>query len=113
MDKEMTLRKRGDYRSIKDYIAHYCGSLEELRSWRGKRYEIGLLEETANLIWEAARTGRPIRVIADYDVDGVTSGAGLKRIAEKAGSDDIKVCIPCRYEDGSHSRPSSGACRRI
>ena len=100
MDKEMTLRKRGDYRSIKDYIAHYCGSLEELRSWRGKRYEIGLLEETANLIWEAARTGRPIRVIADYDVDGVTSGAGLKRIGEKAGSNDIKVCIPCRYEDG-------------
>lgn len=105
MKGTVTLRKRGDYRTLKEYIAHFGVSLEKIRDWRKKSYRIDRLLEAASLIRDAARIGIPVRIIADYDVDGITSGAGLVRIAKKAGAKDVKLCVPCRYDDGYGANP--------
>ena len=100
MKDVLTLRKRGDYRTLKEYIAHYGVYIEKIRVWRTRSYRINRLPEAADLIRESALKGIPIRIIADYDVDGITSGAGIVRIAKKAGAKDVRLCVPCRYNDG-------------
>lgn len=104
MKETMTLRKKGTYHTLKEYVATYCGSLEEIKRWLTANYKINHLGEVADLIREAVATGQPIRVIADYDVDGITSGIGLKRIGTKARA-DVKVLFPCRYDDGYGANP--------
>lgn len=65
-------------------------------------------EEAAELIWEKLRRGSHIRIVGDYDIDGVCSTyilyQGLQRAAREAGTrtgkPQIDYAIPDRVKDG-------------
>ena len=55
--------------------------------------------EAANLLKNAIEEGKRIRVIGDYDIDGVTSTYILVSALKKCGA-DVDFAIPHRIEDG-------------
>jgi len=55
--------------------------------------------EGAEVVVRAMRTGAPICVYGDYDVDGVTSAALLHTFFRQCGH-DVRVFIPDRFRDG-------------
>lgn len=57
------------------------------------------VEEAADVLLSAARTGRRIVVFGDYDVDGVTSVAQLRAVLLRAGADAVAF-LPHRLKDG-------------
>lgn len=71
------------------------GTIEEL-------YDPKLLKgmkEAAKLLRERIETGDPIRVIGDYDVDGICSTFILKKGLSACGA-SVDSCIPDRMKDG-------------
>lgn len=78
--------------AIRKYL---YGTLKEL-------YEPGLLrgmEEAVVLLQEKIAQGKPIRIIGDYDVDGVCSTYILKKGLECCGA-MVDTAIPHRMKDG-------------
>ncbi|MDR1545600.1 MAG: single-stranded-DNA-specific exonuclease RecJ [Deltaproteobacteria bacterium] len=57
------------------------------------------MERAVALLLEARRAGRPVGVVGDYDVDGLTAAALLKRVLEGLGF-VVVVRIPHRLEEG-------------
>jgi len=57
------------------------------------------MDKAAQRISEAVQAGEGIAIFGDYDVDGATSSALLKRFLEAAGA-KVKVYIPDRLEEG-------------
>lgn len=58
----------------------------------------GMAEAVARLV-DAVRNGETIAIFGDYDVDGATSSALLKRFLESAGG-KVRVYIPDRQREG-------------
>lgn len=58
------------------------------------------MQKGVNIIAECIRTGKRIRVFADYDVDGVTSGYILYKGLHLLGAENADVFIPHRIENG-------------
>ena len=54
----------------------------------------------AKLINEAIKNNGFITVVADYDVDGVTSGAVIHKVFKEIGYDNFEIIIPNRFTDG-------------
>lgn len=57
------------------------------------------MDKAATRIASAVQAGEGIAVFGDYDVDGATSSAVLKRFLEGAGA-NVRVYIPDRLEEG-------------
>lgn len=57
------------------------------------------MDKAATRIAQAVQGGEGIAIFGDYDVDGATSSALLKRFLEAAGG-SVKVYIPDRLEEG-------------
>lgn len=57
------------------------------------------MDKAAGLIWDAVQAGKSIALFADYDVDGASSAAQLKRWLRALGQEAL-VYIPDRIEEG-------------
>ena len=71
------------------------GTLEDV-------YDGGLLkdmEKAVDIIWEKIQSGKKIRVIGDYDVDGICASYILKKGLSVCGA-DVDTVIPHRIKDG-------------
>lgn len=71
------------------------------------------MEVAVSYIWESLSSDTPIRIIGDYDQDGVAATAilvkGLRYLAEKEGKNPlmaVSYAIPDRIEDGYGINPS-------
>ncbi|MFW8601410.1 single-stranded-DNA-specific exonuclease RecJ [Desulfobacterota bacterium M19] len=62
-------------------------------------FEFKAMRSAARLIWEMTAKGRPLVIVGDYDVDGVTSAALLGRFLKHL-SPEIFRCHPDRFKDG-------------
>ena len=62
------------------------------------------MEKAASVITEAVRSGKHIRVIGDYDIDGVCSTAILVRGLRAVGA-NVDYVIPHRIKDGYGMNP--------
>lgn len=88
------IRNRGveGEQAIRDYL---CGTLEDLHD----PYEMKGIREGAALLIRKVKTGVRIRVIGDYDIDGVNSTyillTGLQRLGAR-----VDTVIPDRLKDG-------------
>lgn len=71
------------------------GNLEELPSWKQMK---GIAEAIA-IIEDKIRMQRPIRIIGDYDIDGVTASYILQKGLRRVGA-RVDVMIPDRITDG-------------
>lgn len=79
-------------------------TLEEMRSFldANEQHDPSLLkdgEKAATILYEKIREGKKIRIIGDYDIDGVSASYILYRGIKKAGG-DVDVRIPDRIKDG-------------
>src|SRR6185436_4140129 len=68
------------------------------------------MDEAARVIEDAIVSGRPCAVLADYDVDGGSSGAQLVRYFRARGR-DLKIYVPDRMKEGYG--PSALALERL
>jgi len=57
------------------------------------------MEEAVNIILSKINSGAKIRIVGDYDVDGVCSAAILKKGFDLLGA-DVDCCVPHRINDG-------------
>lgn len=71
------------------------GTLEDLHSPE----EMTDLVKGCNIILERIKEGAKIRIIGDYDIDGICSTHILKRALQMAGA-DVDTAIPHRMKDG-------------
>ena len=65
-------------------------------------YEAGLMKDmdkAAGLLWEKIREGKSIRIIGDYDVDGICASCILKKGLTLCGA-TVDTVIPHRIKDG-------------
>ncbi len=72
------------------------------------------LEPALERLARAVRTGEPILVFGDYDVDGVTAGVTLQRFLAACGA-PARLYLPHRLEEGYGLKPRhirEEACRR-
>ena len=58
------------------------------------------MQEAANYLADAIKDNKIIGILADFDVDGATSCAVMKRFLNAAGQEKIPVFIPDRLNDG-------------
>lgn len=88
------LRNR-DILTIDEAKKFLFGTLDDLHSpWLLKDMDVAVVE-----ILKAIGAGKKIRIIGDYDVDGVTSSYILLKGFESIGA-DVSVAIPHRIHDG-------------
>ena len=81
--------------TVKEMQRYLYGSLSDL-------YDSHLLKDAdkgAEIIKEKIETGKKIRIISDYDVDGVSSNYILYQGLKRCGA-DVDYKIPDRVEDG-------------
>lgn len=57
------------------------------------------MDKAVGLLWEKIRAGKPIRIIGDYDVDGICSACILKKGLKLCGA-VVDTVIPHRIKDG-------------
>lgn len=63
-------------------------------------YSLKNMDGAADMLAQALREKKIIGILADFDVDGATSCAVLKRFLKMAGQDSVPFVIPDRLEDG-------------
>ena len=89
------LMRNRDIISDEEIHSYLFGNLENLPS----PYLLKDVEKAADIILGKIREGKKIRIISDYDVDGISSNyilwEGLKRCGAL-----VDYCIPDRIEDG-------------
>ena len=81
--------------TVREMQRYLYGSLSDL-------YDSHLLKDAdkgAEIIKEKIETGKKIRIISDYDVDGVSSNYILYQGLKRCGA-DVDYKIPDRVEDG-------------
>ena len=89
------LMRNRDLTTIEEMQRYLYGSLSDL-------YDSHLLKDAdkgAEIIKEKIETGKKIRIISDYDVDGVSSNYILYQGLKRCGA-DVDYKIPDRVEDG-------------
>ena len=77
---------------IQEYLH---GTLADLPSGRKMKD----LEKAAEILEKKIQEGRRIRIIGDYDIDGVTSTTILLKGLKRLGA-NVDTCIPDRIKDG-------------
>ena len=118
MFKWMVMAKRADFKAIaekygidqvtarllrnRDVIGDEAietwlhGTLEDIRD----PHEIGEIDKAADIIAASIRAGERIRIIGDYDVDGICSTYILYRGLLAAGAKNPDYMLPDRISDG-------------
>ena len=89
------LMRNRDLTTIEEMQRYLYGSLSDL-------YDPHLLKDAdkgAEIIKEKIEAGKKIRIISDYDVDGVSSNYILYQGLKRCGA-DVDYKIPDRVEDG-------------
>ncbi len=81
-----------------------------LRSLLPDPYALRDMDKAAQRVADAIAGGQSIAVFSDYDVDGATSSALLKRFLKSAGS-DAEIYIPDRFTEGYG--PNEAALRHL
>ena len=71
------------------------GDLRELPSWEAMKG----IAEAVDILRDKIRMRRPVRIIGDYDIDGVTASYILQKGLERVGA-RVDVMIPDRITDG-------------
>ena len=81
-----------------------------LRSLLPDPYALRDMDKAAGRVADAVTDGQAITIFGDYDVDGATSSALLKRFLKSVGS-DADIYIPDRIREGYG--PNESALRRL
>ena len=85
-----TLKEREDY-IFKNFNGPYTLS---------NSYKIKNMNEIRDAIKDAIKKGLPIRIVGDYDVDGICSTTELCLYIKNLGGKDVDYYIPHRFTDG-------------
>ena len=99
-----TWSKRDALTSIEEVFLRNIGvsSLDEVNGWFKKsyddKYRIDRLDDAVFLAYDFI--DRPVRIIGDYDGDGVTSTSILKLALEYVGFKNVSYRIPKRFSEG-------------
>lgn len=97
----MNIKKRGQELNIDDVIKRTTGYLDLNQFLNGSRhdYKIKYIDELANKVNEFIKKKKPIVIVGDYDVDGVTASAIMYMTLKKLGA-NVKVRLPRRLSEG-------------
>ncbi|MBN2870145.1 MAG: DHH family phosphoesterase, partial [Campylobacterales bacterium] len=99
-----------DHTSLGDFLARRFGSASEKLSDIPHPSQLKDAQKGAQRLAQAIRNGEKIAVVGDYDVDGVTSTAIVKRFFDLIGY-PLLTAIPNRFTDGYGVSP--GILERI
>lgn len=92
------IQQKGTAKSIKEYIENTTNiNIEDLD--KEEEYNIKYIDDIVKSIKEDIQQNRAIRIIGDYDVDGITSSAIMYLALSSLGA-DVKVRIPYRLTEG-------------
>ena len=100
----MNWTKNGNLETIHDVFLRNIGvsSTDEVNGWFKKHYDhdyhIADMDKAIRLIMEYKNL--PIRIVGDYDVDGITSTSILMLGLRWAGCKDVGFRIPKRFSEG-------------
>ena len=72
-----------------------------------KEYKIHNIWEGKQLLSKAINSGNYIYVMADYDVDGVTSGAIFETLFRAVGYTKYQIRFPKRFSEGYGIKPET------
>lgn len=75
------------------------GDIHTIDSWMNKEYIIENIDEVVSRIRRAVKNHIPIKIMGDYDTDGVTSSTILRLGIEKIGG-HVTVRLPRRFSEG-------------
>ncbi len=84
-----------DIETVEQAKAYLHGTLNDLHS-------PALLkdcEKAVGILWHKIRTGMPMRIIGDYDCDGICATFILWSVLKEAGA-KVDYCLPHRIKDG-------------
>ncbi len=84
-----------NYKTIEDYNAYLRGNLNDMHS----PLLLKDMDKAVTIIYNAVVSGKRIRVIGDYDIDGVCSGFILTDALKKIGA-NVDFDVPERMKDG-------------
>lgn len=99
-----TWKKRGSETTIKEVFLRNIGkeSLDDINGWFTKsyseEYRIDKLDDAVMLA--KSFIDKPVRIIGDYDADGVTSTSILYLALKRAGFKNVSYRIPKRFSEG-------------
>lgn len=71
----------------------------KIKNYLPNPFDLGDVERAANYVVDAIKLKKKITIFADYDVDGATSSAALKRFFAMVGL-DVGIYIPDRILEG-------------
>jgi len=99
------MKKEGNAVTIRDsFMSHIGATMEEIKEWflKFKRnlFRIDRLSQAIGLVKEAIINDRPIRIIGDHDVDGVSATTILANGLEEAGAKDVGYYITHKFSEG-------------
>lgn len=92
LSRLLALREIG-IESVNDYLK------PTLRRYLPDPYSFLDMAKAVDTVYDALKKDKKICVYGDYDVDGATSSALLKRFFRAIGN-NVQVCIPDRIQDG-------------
>lgn len=97
----MKIQKRGTETTVSDVIKRTTGytDLNEFINGSLPEYKIKDLDKVSQKIKEYIKSGKPITIVGDYDVDGVTASAITYMTLKKIGA-NVRVRLPRRMSEG-------------
>lgn len=63
------------------------------------------MQKAVERIFKAIKEGEHIKILADYDADGITSGTVLYETLNAIGAKDVSIYIPDRFTEGYGIKP--------
>lgn len=81
--------------TMEEYNEYLRGKIQDMKS----PFLLKDMHKAAGMIYDAVATGKRIRVIGDYDIDGVCSGYILTDLLKTIGA-DVDFDVPERVKDG-------------
>lgn len=100
----MWKKKNEKINTLKDYFLSNMevGSLDEINEWFKKHYahayRIDKLEEAVSFVKTFINS--PVKIVGDYDADGITSTSILFTALTEAGFTNVSYRIPKRFSEG-------------
>lgn len=95
----MKWQKRGNATTLEQYVQEKTGKTFEEFVWVNRQYNIKNLDVVAGILTEAAKTGRHVTIVGDYDADGIGSLAIFTMLCSVMGI-RYSLIIPKRISEG-------------
>lgn len=100
-EKRIVWKKKGLCSNLSEYVTETTGlQINTILDSGRYRYVCPGISEAAEMLSDAVYSGRPVRVIVDYDADGIDAGAEIFMILRKMGAKDFIITVPKRLKDG-------------